>query len=206
MSLKDRVAPVLYDFFSRGPEKAGLAGLRHRLLAQARGRVLEIGVGTGLNLPHYPPDVEEIVVLDPTAGMLRRAEQRAGEHGRTVTAVQGSAEELPFPDDSFDTVAATAVLCTVPDADRALAEIKRVLRPDGMFLFAEHVRSDDPGRARWQDRLERIWGVVGDGCHPNRRTLERIEAVFTVEDVEHLETPKAPAIVRPLVVGRATAR
>src|SRR5206468_3807244 len=121
--------------------------------------------------------------------------------------VETGAESLPFEDDSFDTVVSTLVLCTVPDADRALAEIRRVLKPGGEFLFMEHVRADDEKLSRWQDRLERPWRVVAMGCHPNRATLARIEAAgFEVEDLRRGELPKVPPIVRPMILGRAVSR
>jgi ubiquinone/menaquinone biosynthesis C-methylase UbiE len=182
-------------------EKQHGAAFRDKLLAPARGRVLEIGVGTGLSLAHYPP-VEEIVGVDPSEPMLRRARSRAT--GSNVALVEAPAEQLPFEDDSFDTVVSMAVLCTVDDPPRVLREIGRVLRPDGQFLFLEHVRSDSAKHARRQDRFERVWGVVAGGCHPNRRTLEAIqEAGFDVHEVEHGELPGAVSLVRPYVTGRA---
>jgi ubiquinone/menaquinone biosynthesis C-methylase UbiE len=203
---RDRVRPALYDFFGERMEKH-FAEHRRKALAQARGRVLEIGGGTGFNLPHYPSDVEELVVTEPAPGMLERARRRAATSGLPVTVRQASAEALPFDDSSFDTVVSTLVLCSVDDVDRALAEIHRVLRRDGQLIFVEHVRSDDPRRAKWQDRLERPWMVLADGCHPNRATLDRIEAgPFEVVDVERSELPHSPPLVRPLVAGRALAR
>ncbi len=168
--------------------------------------MLEIGVGTGLSLPHYPP-VDELVAADPSEPMLRRARRRADEAGCNVTFIEASAEPLPFEDDSFDTVVSMVVLCTVEDQRRALEEIRRILRPTGQFLFSEHVRSEDPKRARWQDRLEPISGVVGNGCHPNRRTRDAIhDAGFDVSDVEQGELPGVPALVRPYMSGRALVR
>ena len=173
------------------------------MLADARGRVLELGVGTGLSLPHYPA-VAELVGVDASQPMLDRARRRARESGRDVILVNARAEELPFDDDSFDTVVAIAVLCTVADPDRALREIRRVLRPEGRFLFSEHVRSPDARLARWQDRLERPWGAIAGGCHPNRRTLQLIEATgFQVAELEQGELPGLPRLVRPYVRGRA---
>ncbi len=179
------------------------AELRRRLLANARGRVLEIGVGTGLSIPFYPP-VDELVATDPAEPMLRRARRRAAQTGRDVTLVEAPAERLPFEDDSFDTVVSMLVLCTVSDQQRALQEIRRVLRPGGQLLLSEHVRAKDPKRARWQDRLEGAWGVVANGCHPNRRTLDAIrDAGFDVNEVEQGELPGVLALMRPHVSGSA---
>jgi ubiquinone/menaquinone biosynthesis C-methylase UbiE len=120
--------------------------------------------------------------------------------------VEAPAEALPFPDSSFDTAVFTLVLCTVPDPAAALAEAARVLRPEGRLLFVEHVRSREPGVARWQDRLEKPWRFFGDGCHCNRDTVATIEASpLTLEAVEPGRLPKAPPIVRPLATGSALA-
>jgi ubiquinone/menaquinone biosynthesis C-methylase UbiE len=201
---RDKVAPAMYDFLLRRSADE-FDPQREALLAGARGRVLEVGAGTGWNLRFYPPEVEEIVATEPEAGMLGRTRQRAEELDRPVRFVEAKAEQLPFEDDEFDTVVSTLVLCTVEDQDRALAEIHRVLKPGGRFLFIEHVRSEDPKRARWQDRLERPWKVLNMGCHPNRRTLASIErAGFQVEDLERGTLPKAPPIVRPMIAGSAT--
>ena len=203
MPIRERVFAALYDPMSgRWEEKHG-AALKRELLANARGRVLEIGVGTGLSFRHYPP-VEELVGIEPAEQMLKRARKRAHELDREVTLVQAPAEALPFDDDSFDTVVSLAVLCTVADPKRALAEIRRVLRPNGRFLFLEHVRSPNTDLARWQDRLARPWGWLVCGCHPNRRTLETIESSgFDVIQVEHRDLPDIPKLVRPNVIGVA---
>jgi ubiquinone/menaquinone biosynthesis C-methylase UbiE len=175
------------------------------VLAPAKGRVLEIGAGTGWSFRHYPEGVTEIVALEPDDGMRLRGERRAAESGRSVRFVRGSAEELPFEDESFDWVVSMAVLCTVPDPARALGDVRRVLRPGGALLFVEHVRSERPRLAGWQDRLERPWGVVAQGCHPNRDTVAVLEAAgFEVELAERGELPLAPPIVRPYVLGTAT--
>lgn len=205
--MKGRLRAALYDLVCRGFERKHGRALREPVLAEARGRVLEIGVGTGANLPHYPGTVEELVVTDPSPGMLRRTRRRADALGRTVTAVEARAESLPFADASFDTVVSTLVLCSVDDQARALSEIRRVLRPGGRFLFAEHVRSDEPRLARWQDRLEGVWAFLADGCHPNRDTLAAIERHgFSVERLERAPIPGAPPIVRPSIAGSATPR
>ena len=141
--IRDRIFAALADPLSARWERKYGADLRRRLLSEARGRVLEIGVGTGQSFPHYP-DVDELVGIEPSEPMLHRARQRAAESHREVTLVEASAEQLPFEDDSFDTVVTMAVLCTVDDPARSLREIRRVLRPDGRFRFSEHVRSADP--------------------------------------------------------------
>ena len=201
MTLQDRLYPRLYDALTRRFERKVGAALRGRFLGAARGRVLEVGAGTGRNLPHYG-DVEELVVTEPQEGMLERARRRAD---RSATFVRASADALPFPDDSFDTVVATLVLCTVDDQQASLREIRRVLKPAGQFLFAEHVRSGNPKLARWQDRLEGLWSKVAGGCRPNRDTVAAIEASgFAVTSVDRMRLPGAPPLTQPFVAGRAT--
>jgi SAM-dependent methyltransferase len=206
MRVAERLAPLATELLgSTFERKPFMAEGRRKLVAPAAGRVLEIGGGTGFNLPYYGAGVSELVVTDPLDGMLRRVRLRAARVGRAVETRTASAEGLPFDDESFDTVVGSLVLCSVDDQERALAEIRRVLRPGGRYLFLEHVRSDDPKLARRQDLLERVWGVVLFGCHPNRPTLERIESTFAVEEVERGELPAGPRIVRPYVLGRAAA-
>lgn len=143
-------------------------GLRRLTLGAARGRVLEIGIGTGLNLEHYPPAVSEVVGVDPNPGMLELAAPRAEVAGWPVELAPGRVEALPFPDASFDTVASTWTLCSVADPVRALVEIDRVLAPGGRFLFLEHGLADRPRVARWQRRLTPLQRLVGDGCRLDR--------------------------------------
>lgn len=200
-----RMFAALYERGMRETEDAGLRERRARLLSGARGRVLELGAGTGLNLDHYPPEVTELVLTEPSPHMAERLRRRAGGSSRPTEVIETSAECLPLDDDSFDTVVATLVLCTVEDVPATLREVERVLRPGGALLFIEHVRSEEPGRARWQDRLERPWGFLAAGCHPNRDTLAALAASgLEVEaGVEHGKMRKAPPIVRPLVQGSA---
>ena len=201
MSIRERIFAAVYDPLSARTEEKFGAELKRKLLVNARGRVLEIGVGTGLSFAHYPPEVE-LVGVDPSAPMLRRARARAAQLGRGVTLIEAPAEELPFEESSFDTAVSLAVLCSVRDPAHALRELRRVLRPDGRFIFLEHVRSEDAKLARWQDRLERPWGWVAGGCHPNRPTLERIESAgFELVEVEHKDLPEVPRLVRPNVMG-----
>jgi SAM-dependent methyltransferase len=143
-------------------------GLRRELLGAAAGRVLEVGIGTGLNLGYYPPAVERVVGVDPNPGMLALAAQRAPAAGRPVELRPGRAEDLPFPDAAFDTVVSTWTLCSVGEPAAALAEIHRVLAPGGSLLFVEHGLSDRPRVARWQRRLTPLQRRVADGCHLDR--------------------------------------
>lgn len=204
MGLYARIVAAAYDRFTAANERAGMADLRRAVLAQAAGRTLEIGAGTGLNLDHYPPAIEELVLSEPEPAMAKRLMSRASQ-GRRCTVVEADAESLPFADDSFDTVAGTLVLCTIPDHGRALAEIARVLKPEGSYLFIEHVRSDDPRLAKWQDRLHWPWLKFTYGCHCNRDTLSTIGgSPLAFDRVEHGQMPKGVPIVRPLVWGSAT--
>ena len=206
MGLRDRVAPALCDFMGRSMEKQpAIRDARRKLLAAANGRVLEVGAGTGFNLPHYPDGVRELTLTDGMDGMLRRAERRTQETGRSVVTTTAPVESLPFEDGSFDTVVASLLLCSVDDQEQALGEIRRVLKPGGQYLFLEHVRSSDPKVARSQDRWEGAWRTIAMGCHPNRETLPTIQDAFAVEELERGEIPSGPKIVRPYVLGRAVA-
>jgi ubiquinone/menaquinone biosynthesis C-methylase UbiE len=209
MSLRTRFFALTYDRQIARAEAAGLRAMRERLLAGAHGDVLEIGGGTGLNLPFYGPAVTSLTITEPYPPMLRRLERRmaeagAGQHGPAATVLRAPAEDLPFDDHSFDVAVSTLVLCGVDDQPRALRELRRVLRPGGRLLFIEHLRSGDPGTARLQDRMNWLNRLVVC-CDCNRPTLGSIEqAGFTVADVEHTELPKAPPFVRPAVTGYAT--
>ena len=205
VSLSGRVFAALYDPMMARTEKAGLADRRTQLLEQARGRVLEIGGGTGANLPYYGDAVEEVIFVEPEEPMARRLERKLAAADVRARVVRASAEQLPFDDEAFDTAVSTLVLCTVPDQPRALREVRRVLKPTGRFLFLEHVRSDDATLARWQDRLNGLNRRLGHGCNCNRDTMTAIsDAGFEVGEVTHDRLPKAPPLVRPLVVGVAT--
>jgi len=197
-----RLFAALYDTVSKGSEEAGMREERRQHLAGATGETIEIGAGTGLNLEHYPDAVTRLVLAEPDQHMRRRLQQRLDNLGRQAEIVDASVERLPFPDGTFDTAVVTWVLCSVPDQSKALAEIARVLKPDGRLLFIEHVRSDDPKVAKRQDRIRPLYNLVG--CNPNRDTLAAIESSpLRVESVEHGEVPKAPKVERPMIVGTA---
>lgn len=200
-----RLAAALYDHATAGLESEALGAHRRRLLQDARGHVLDVGAGTAANVPHYPPSVERIVLLDPDAGMLARAARRAGRFGERATVHLGSAEQLPFADGSFDCVVFTLALCTVKNVPAALSEAARVLRPTGRLLILEHVRSWDPRLARWQDRLAPLQRLFAGGCNPNRDTLSALRhAGFRVDGLEQFEELRMPyPIIRPLVLGSA---
>jgi ubiquinone/menaquinone biosynthesis C-methylase UbiE len=198
---------AIYDRALAGVEKGGLREMRAGLLSEARGRTLEIGAGTGLNLEHYTDAVSDLVLAEPDPHMAKRLRERLEREppaARSAEVIEAPAEELPFDDGSFDTVVATLVLCTVEDPARASAEAKRVLVSDGHLLFIEHVRSQRPGLGRWQDRVERPWGWIAGGCHPNRASDEVLAgAGLRIERLERGTMPKALPPVKPMILGVA---
>jgi SAM-dependent methyltransferase len=203
MTTWQRLSAVLYDPFFWLAERAGLAARRRALVQQASGRVLEIGAGTGLNLRHYADDAE-LVLSEPDAAMADRLRRRVAGRRRPATVVLAPAEALPFADGEFDTVVSTLVLCTVPDQAAALREIRRVLRPGGRLLFMEHIRSESPRWARWQDRLNPPWRAFAEGCNCNRATLDVIDAgPLALREVEHGVIPAMVPLIRPLATGSA---
>lgn len=205
MSIRGTLFAATYDRFTAKSEEQGMRDMRRRLIARAEGRVVEIGGGTGHNLAHYPAEVSTLTVTEPEPAMVRRLRDHAAERAPFATVLRAPAEDLPFDDDTFDVAVSTLVLCGVDDQERALRQLLRVLRPGGRLLFLEHVRDRDPKRARRQDRINWFNRLVV-GCDCNRPTLDTIaRAGFAVDDVEHGELPAAPAFVRPLVIGSATA-
>lgn len=194
----------LYDRFMARTEAACLGAWRAELLASAVGRVVEIGAGTGANLAHYGDDPAELFLCEPDAGMRRQLVGRAGDDAR-IRVLDAGAEELPFPDQSVDSVVSTLVLCTVPDPVAALAEVRRVLRPGGALLFLEHVAAE-PGtpESRHQRWLEPVWGCVAGGCCLTRETESMIRAAgLQPGSVVRAPMKPAPRFIRPTIRGVA---
>ena len=199
MDAWSRVFALAYDPFLWLGEQRGVRALRRELLARARGRVLEIGAGTGLNLPHYPAAID-LTLTEPEEPMARRLERRSN-----ATVVRAGAEKLPFDDGVFDTVVSTFVLCTVPDVRRSIAELRRVLAPNGQLLFIEHVRAEPRSRlAHWQDRLHDPWHAFACGCHANRDTPALLrDGGFELAEMSTGTWLGMPPVVRPLRFGMA---
>jgi ubiquinone/menaquinone biosynthesis C-methylase UbiE len=186
----DRLLPSIIDLSMRNKR---LRPYRERVVGAAEGRVLEIGIGSGLNLPFYAPRVERVFGLDPSPRLLARAEAKARRLPVPVQLLQGSAECIPLEDRSVDTAVMTWSGCSIPDVAGALAEMRRVLKPGGRLLFVEHGRAFEPGVARWQDRLTPVWRRIAGGCHLNRKIDALIAAAgFRVERLEtgYMKGPK----------------
>ena len=187
-------------------ERNGQADFRRSQLAAARGRVLEIGAGSGLSVPHYPETVDELVLLEPNPAFHRRLAEAADALPVRTSIVDADAHRLPFPDSSFDTVTASLVFCSIDDPERVLAEVHRVLRPGGRFLFHEHVRGG-PVRGVVQDVLTPLQRRLADGCHANRDFEALLAASpLDVVTVAHERMPTAIPTIVPLVIGAAERR
>jgi SAM-dependent methyltransferase len=200
---ESRFTAALYDPFMWLAERRGMAARRRELLAGARGAVLEIGAGTGLNLRHYPAGLEELVLVEPGEPMAERIDLSRAPDGVRARVVRAPAEDLPFAAGTFDTVVSTLVLCTVSDPARAVAEVARVLRPGGRLLFCEHVGAESGWRRALQRRSARPWAAFADGCRCDRPTQATIESQLRVERVQRGSWRGMPAIVKPLVWGSA---
>jgi len=199
---EDHVFPVFLNIATRPFRRD-----REALIRKATGRVLEIGIGTGANLPHYTAAATEVIGLEPSRAMLDDARAVAA----TLTGptrfefVVGGAEALPFPDASFDTVIACLVFCTIPDTQASAREAFRVLKPGGQFLFFEHVAHPRADIRRWQDRLNPAWKKLACGCNLNRDTAAIFrEAGFRFAELDAFEHPKVPALAGAIIRGRAT--
>lgn len=187
---------AIYDKMLASEEKKFLGAIRAEMLKDVRGNVLEIGAGTGVNFQYYQPGAH-VTATEPDPYMLRRAQKRASEAHAPIELRQLAAEELPFPDASFDFVIDTLVLCSVRDPQKVLSEIKRVLKPGGELRLYEHVRYKNPIGALSQDIISPAWQWFGAGCHPNRDTERYLrEAGFALSDVRiRKELPPIPPMV-----------
>jgi SAM-dependent methyltransferase len=199
---------AVYDRMQAASEAGGLAERRRTLLAGARGRVLEIGAGTGLNLAHYPAEpVTSVVLLEPDAAMRRRMLRRIGSGTSSVEfeVHEVGIDDATFAEGSFDTVVATLVLCSVPDQRRAVAAIRRWLAPDGRLLFLEHVRASGL-TARLQSAVGPLWRRLAGGCHLDRDTLAVLRSELAVTDCERFAMPAAGPLFSTCVQGVARPR
>jgi ubiquinone/menaquinone biosynthesis C-methylase UbiE len=192
MALLDRIVADGYDRFLAPAERAGLADMRRDLVGELRGDVVEIGAGTGLNLQYYPAQMASLTLAEPTPEMARHLRERVAKLRPGTTILEASADNLPLDDNSMDTVVSTLVLCTVPDVEATLAEIKRVLRPGGELVVLEHVATDN----RWrhaQRFLNPAWKVFARGCNLTRDTKSRLaDADFETSDIVEGNMPGLP--------------
>jgi ubiquinone/menaquinone biosynthesis C-methylase UbiE len=187
---QDQIVPLLINWSMRQKD---LAAYRARIIPAAEGRVLEIGIGSGLNLPFYSRNVARVIGLEASPRLLAMARQVERTGNGSVEFIEGSAEAIPLQDASVDTVVTTWTLCSIPDALRALRDMRRVLRPGGHLLFVEHGRAPDPNVIWWQDRLTPVWKRLGGGCHLNRAIGTLIEgAGFQFDRLEtgYMRGPK----------------
>jgi ubiquinone/menaquinone biosynthesis C-methylase UbiE len=208
--LNERLFALWYPIVVERSERGGQRETRRELVSQASGRTLEIGAGSGLNLPHFTAAVTELVVSEPSPHMLAHLRAKLAENPPPVGSwklVEVGGEQLPFEDGSFDTVVATFVMCTIPHPERALAEIARVLRPGGRYLFLEHVHAgDNTLLGRVQDMVEVPHRYIAAGCYPNRRTERVLEqSPLRLESLEHGSQPRSIPTVRPTILGSAVS-
>jgi ubiquinone/menaquinone biosynthesis C-methylase UbiE len=196
---------VLPRLLHMAMRQEALLPFRRRVVSAAEGRVLEVGIGSGLNLPLYGPAVRTVIGLDPSEELLRMARERAAATPIPVELLEASAEAVPLDAASIDTVVTTWTLCTIPDANRALGELRRVLKPGGALLFVEHGRAPEPGVALWQERLDPLWRRIAGGCHLNRKIDDLISSSgFRVDTLANARLP-GPRTHTFLYEGRARA-
>ena len=189
------VLPKLIDTACSQPP---MTRLRERYVSQAQGEVLELGIGSGLNLQHYTSATKSITGVDPAAELTEKAQQRADGMDTPVEVIGVSGEDLPADDNAYDTIVCTWTLCSIPNPYRAVAEMRRVLKPSGQLIFVEHGRSDDAGIVKWQRRVEPIWKKIGGGCHLTRRADDLlVDGGFKLDHFEsgYEEGPKVAAFM-----------
>lgn len=205
MTHRHPIIAAVYDRVCAGDERAFLSALRHDLLGEAHGVVVELGAGTGLNFPHYRAGEVDIVhALEPDPYMRSRAAPRAAQSPLPIELREATAEAMPFAPATADTLVGTLILCSVDDTQQVLNEILRVLKPGGSFLFIEHVRSERPSSAWLEDLINPVWRRVAGNCHCNRATVKLLLAAgFTVEETHRF--PKRGPWGNAVVAGRARA-
>lgn len=194
------ILPRLIDAACSQPP---MTRLRSRYVSQAIGRVLEIGIGSGLNLPHYSDSVTSITGVDPAAELTSKARQRAEAIKQEVEVLGISGEELPADNNAFDTIVCTWTLCSIPNPYRAADEMRRVLKPGGQMIFVEHGRSDEPNIVKWQRRVEPLWKKIGGGCHLTRRADELLRDVGFKIDQQESGYEDGPRIAAFMIHGIA---
>lgn len=198
---RHHIFPRLMDWVMAGKE---FHRLRTELLGHVHGEVLELGIGTGLNLPHYPKAVTQLHAIDPANPLPRIVTKRSTSQSFPIRIQHVTAESLPYDDRSFDFAVSTWTLCTIPDPVKALREVRRVLKPDGMFLFLEHGRSEDERVAAWQDRLNPIQNIIGCGCNLNRRIDQLItQAGLKIMTLDRFQMQNVPRLVGEMYRGAA---
>lgn len=202
MSLYSRfILPYLLDLSLSDPISSKY---RKQLLSEVSGEVLEIGFGTGLNLAYYPENTTKVTTIDPNPGMNRLARKRIKESKIAVDNRLLSSEDLPFPDNHFDSIVSTWTLCSIANIDRAMAEIYRVLKPNGKFYFIEHGLSNEAKIKVWQNRLNPIQKAIADGCHLNRNIKKILENQFKSIIIEEFYVENVPKIMGYYYKGIAT--
>ena len=195
------IVPYCIDLSMSG---SSLAQYRQELLADVSGEILEIGFGTGLNLPHYPQEVNKITTIDPNPGMQKLARSRIAESQITVDYKVLNGESLPMADESFDSIVCTWTLCSIPLVEQALSEVHRLLKSDGKFYFIEHGFSKDSNIQVWQNRLTPIQKIIADGCHLNRKINHLVRQQFPNVTIEQFYAPKLPKVIGYMYRGIAT--
>lgn len=197
---------ILPRLIEAGCGQPPMTRLRQRYVPLATGKVLEIGIGSGLNLPHYAPTVQRVIGVDPSAELGELARIRAQQAAVEVEVVGLSGETLPSENASFDSIVCTWTLCTIPDAQQAIAEMRRVLKPGGQLLFIEHGLSNELSVAKWQRRIEPLWKKIAGGCHLTRKADDLLrEGGFRIDQIE-TGYELGPKIAGYMVHGCATPR
>lgn len=195
------VLPRIMDWSMSDPR---FSEYREEVLSRVSGDILEIGFGTGLNLPHYPDRIEKLTTIDANPGMNSLAQKRIQASSIQVDNKVLNGENLPMPDNTFDSVISTWTLCSITNVDQALKEIHRVLKPGGKFFFIEHGLSDDPKVQVWQNRLNPLQKILGDGCHLNRNIEQIIKNYFSTVTLETFYAPEIPKVAGFMYKGIAT--